>query len=549
MKNQELVTLFLENDYLISPDIIETIQKNIDQDFFIKIKEKIQSEDKPIIINKDIFNSILKTSQKLDINWTEFEKSRVEFEKEKNKNIYLTFLDILNYDISKEKKEKIDQIMKEVSEPEKKIIITKPKPVDSNVMVLKSYNKEPIKRHIKDFVSHFRLRYNSIKSILQNRSELQGVTSIARLSQKREGEKASIIGMVREISTTKNKNLLLQIEDLTGTISALITTSKKELSEKAKNIVLDETIALIGNLGKKIIFTNEILFPDIPINKELKKANEEVYAAFISDLHIGSKLFLKKDFENFINWLNYKSPDNLEIAKKIKYLFILGDTVDGIGIYPGQENELEIKDIKEQYNLLYDYLAKIRSDLKIILCPGNHDAVRLSEPQPPLDKKFTKKIYELPNITLVSNPALVNIHSTGTFSGFNVLMYHGASFHYYIDHIESLRLNNATDKPSLIAKILLQKRHLAPSHTSNLYIPDIERDDLIIDKIPDVLVTGDMHKSDISSYNNTILISCSCFQSKTGFQEKIGNNPDPSKVPLLNLKTREVKMLFFGENE
>ena len=41
----------------------------------------------------------------------------------------------------------------------------------------------------------------------------------------------------------------------------------------------------------------------------------------------------------------------------------------------------------------------------------------------------------------------------------------------------------------------------------------------------------------------------SCWQSITPFEEKVGNNPDPCKVPVLNLKTREIKIMDFSENK
>ena len=54
--------------------------------------------------------------------------------------------------------------------------------------------------------------------------------------------------------------------------------------------------------------------------------------------------------------------------------------------------------------------------------------------------------------------------------------------------------------------------------------------------------------SAISYYNNILVISISCWESKTPYQEKMGNNPDFCKVPLFNLKTRNIRILDF-ENE
>ena len=124
-------------------------------------------------------------------------------------------------------------------------------------------------------------------------------------------------------------------------------------------------------------------------------------------------------------------------------------------------------------------------------------------------------------------------------------MYHGASFHGTINNIESLRTSNPYDKPTLVMKELIKRRHLAPTHSSTVYIPE-EKDPLMIRRIPDIITTGEMHKPCVDSYNNIILISNSCWQSTTAYEEKVGNHPDPCKVYMLNLKTREIKILDFS---
>ena len=70
-------------------------------------------------------------------------------------------------------------------------------------------------------------------------------------------------------------------------------------------------------------------------------------------------------------------------------------------------------------------------------------------------------------------------------------------------------------------------------------------DSMLIKEIPDVITTGDMHKSDIEKYNGVLIISNSCWQTQTAFEEKVGNQPDLCKVPVLNLKTGQIKILDF----
>lgn len=396
---------------------------------------------------------------------------------------------------------------------------------------------------VEDFVHYFRERYLTLKTFFQDKP-LDNLCSIGKLTDQQRN--LSVIGLVSGKKMTKNKNILLDLEDLTGHVTVLIRHDKKELFDKANDVVLDEVIAVRGVGSREIIFTNELFTLDI--FNEIKKCPEEIYAAFTADLHVGSKKFYEENFLKFINWLNGElgSDKQKEIALKVKYLFIVGDSVDGVGVYPKQESELLIKDIREQYARLAELLKKIRKDIKIILCPGGkHDAVVQIEPQPRLSKDMAPALYDIPNLILVPNPSLVRIAGSESFLGFDVLVYHGDSYDYYMDRVDSLRANNSKMRPDLIMHFLLKKRHLAPSHTSTTYYP-FEKDFFVIQKVPDIVVSGHIHKSAISRYNGILTISCSCWQAKTSYQEKFGHEPDPCKIPLLNLQTGKASIIDFN---
>lgn len=421
------------------------------------------------------------------------------------------------------------------------IIEKKPFP---NIKILSSNITPYRKIEVKDFITHFKNRYNFFKDCLKEKKELENPVSINKISGNRN---FSIIGLVSSKRITKNKNLMLEVEDLTGRISILVSQDKENVMKKAKEILLDDVIGIKCSGSGDFIYANDIVFLDCG-TPEKKKADEEAYALFISDMHIGSKLFLKQNFERFINWLNGQDADEKTKDKisKIKYLFVVGDNVDGVGVYPGQEQLLEIKDVRDQYALLAEYLRKIPSHIKIVLCAGQHDAVRVPEPQPALDAEFAKEITEMSNVYLVSNPALIEMNCCEKKAGFKVLIYHGASMHSWIDEIEDLRQGQANLNPSKVVKYLLKHRHLSPMHSGNVYVPGENEDSLVIKEIPDIIVTADLHRTDVDLYNNILIICCSCWQSITPFEEKVGNQPDPCKVPMLNLKTREIKILDFS---
>jgi DNA polymerase II small subunit len=247
----------------------------------------------------------------------------------------------------------------------------------------------------------------------------------------------------------------------------------------------------------------------------------------------------------FIKYLNKEIPgSNKAEIDKIKYLFIVGDLVAGVGIYPAQERDLTLNNLEEQFSKAAEMLGKIRKDIKIIISPGNHDGVRLMEPQPVLDEKYAWPIFNIKNVFLTGNPAYVNIGAKDGFSGFDILTYHGFSFPYYSNIIPSLVKTDALNNPEKIMAYLLKNRHLAPANKSVQHTPS-EQDNLIIRKIPDVFVSGHIHKSGIAYYNNILMIAGSCWEDLTPFQEKMGNKPDFCKVPVFNLKTRQIKILDF----
>lgn len=543
---QELVNTFLKKGFLLSPDVLDSL-KTIKLDEF---NEKINKISKgPIILNNDLFLLIKAGESLVDVNWVEFEKSRTLLEKGRDEGMYHVFLDLMNYNISEEKKAMLNQVLENVKKPENLPLEEYKDDSSTSVVVMKAYEENENKKTVETFVQHYKARYNSLKRILQHRTELQNATSISRILNKTNREQVSIIGLIVDKQITKKGNILITLEDLSGKIKVLINQNKGELYELGKDLVLDECVGINGVTGDKIVFANNVLLPDVPHGKEIKKCDEEVYVSFIADFHYGSSYFLKDDLLKFIKWINGElgSSEQRQMAKKVKYLFIGGDLVAGVGIYPGQEADLDVSDIYEQYKGIANYLSMIRKDIKIIICPGNHDSLRIAEPQPVLNKKYAAALWELPNVIMVTNPSLVNIHSSSNFEGFNVLMYHGYSFDYYGDNVEGIRIArpNISERAELIIKYLLQKRHLSPTHTATLFVPTEHEDPLVIDKVPDFFVCAHIHKASVGQYKHVTNVCCSCWQSRIPFQVRVGHIPEESRAVVVNLKTRETKIMKF----
>ena len=530
MDVKEILNFCIGKGILLDKEVLKLFQETKDFDSVKLILEKIVDHTHKKLITKDIFQENKEKVTKFFLDLPSDKQERLEELKIKLG---------LRIEISGKKTNILNQ--------DKKIIQTKDFDSDNSLNEIKVFPLDTTpkdKIEVKNFVKHYVNRFCRLRDILKESPELNNLISINKISGNRQTN--SIIGLVYDKKITKNKNILLEVEDLTGRIRVLITQNRPDTYEKAEEIALDSVIGFRGSGNRDVFFVNEVVFPDI-MNLERKKSPVEEHALFISDIHVGSKLFLEDNFLKFIDYLNGKIPNTPDFDK-IKYLFVVGDLVAGVGVYPNQERELEIKDIEGQYSRVAELFGKIRKDIKLVILPGNHDCVRLMEPQPILDERYAWPLYNLKNAVFTTNPSLVNIGAKKDFSGFNVLSYHGFSFPYYANTIPSLISADAINSPVKIMKYLLKNHHLAPTHSSAQYSPS-EKDGLLISEIPDIFVSGHLHKSAVAYHNNILVISNSCWERLTSFQEKIGNKPDFCKVPLFNLKTRQVKILDFYDEE
>ncbi len=514
MNSQDILHFCMQKGLLVDEEVLKLFSEAQDIDSVKLIIEKIQSKTQRRIITRNLFDEnkeqVCKVLSALP------EENQRQLEKLKIK---------LGLSI---------EISKEIEKP-----VEKPKEEFDGVRVLENL-PEPVKKiEAGDFVNYFRNRLSEMGKILQEHSEIKNLVSINKISGHTQG---AIIGIVSEKRVTKNKNLLLEVEDLTGSIRVLINQNKPDAYKKGEDIALDSVLGFVGSGNNEIFFANDVVFPESNLFQRKKSPVDEC-AVFIGDIHFGSKLFMKENFQKFIDYLNCKVPNTPE-AEKIKYLFIVGDLIAGVGNYPAQEKDLEIKDIEEQFISLAEMLGEIRKDIKIIISPGNHDGVRLMEPQPVLKERYAWALYDLENVIMTGNPARLNVGAKQGFSGFDVLTYHGFSFPFFANVIPSLIMEDSLNAPEKIMAYILKNRHLAPSHTAVQYFPHKE-DPLIIMKIPDIFLAGHTHKSAVAYYNNILTISTASWEAITEYQEKLGNKPDFCKVPIFNLKTRQVKILDF----
>ena len=380
----------------------------------------------------------------------------------------------------------------------------------------------------KQFVRTFRDRYERLSGKLRGRVNHRPATAIQDMPG---GDDAQMIGLVNDIRSTASGHWLVELEDTTGVFPCLVMKDKG-IADFVDELLMDECIAVEGTLADDsgILFVDNIYFPDVPRNHSPSTADRHVQAALISDVHVGSQEFHAEAWDRFADWLH------TEAARHVEYLLIAGDMVEGVGVYPDQDEELDIVDIYEQYEAFSERLKQVPGDLEIVMIPGNHDAVRLAEPQPGFDEEL-RDIMSAHDVRITGNP------STVTIEGVSVLMYHGVSLDEVIAELPADKASY--DDPHKAMHHLLKKRHVAPQYGGHMRLAPEEKDYLVIDEVPDVFHTGHVHKLGWGKYHNVLSVNSGCWQKQTEFQKSVNIDPDVAHAPILDLDTLDMTVRKF----
>ncbi len=391
---------------------------------------------------------------------------------------------------------------------------------------------------IEGYLEYFQDRFKRIVKLLKQRMDTRDAATIKDVFRAVSHSEVKIFCIVTEKRESKY-GILLKVEDMEASISALILrNSSRELLEKAKALLPDQVVCLnLTKSRKNLIIVKDLFFPDIP-QKKPRKAAEEVYAALISDLHVGSQEFMREEMSRFLLWLNgkYGAESQKAIASHVKYVVIAGDLVDGVGVYPNQIKELTVRDLSKQYKLVAKFLEQIPDYMELIIIPGNHDASRKALPQPALPKEYSEPLHETRNVLSLGNPSTVNIH------GLDFLLYHGRS----LDDVLATAVDMNFHSPERAMRLLLLGRHLAPIYGQRTSIAPGKRDFLVIERVPDVFHAGHVHVMKYDYYRGTLLVNSGAWQKQTNYQRKLGLKPTPGIIPIVNLQTLSVLPMDFA---
>ena len=388
------------------------------------------------------------------------------------------------------------------------------------------------------YAALFRSRFEKTMRILAQRPDSKRITKVAAIKQNaragkpmERGERSLhggagttvVAGLVMSKRSKKN-GLEVAIDDYTGIMSAMAVT--EEAKKQASMLAFDQMVMLELENAKGVpgLAIKSVISPDIPDHLP-NRSKSEAYAVLISDLHVGSKYFMEQEFLRFLDWLSMSDD---EIVRKIKFLCVGGDLIDGIGIFPNQDKELLETNTAAQMSHVAQLMSKIPKHIKTFVIPGNHDPGRRALPQPAFPKKDAgEKLYGLENCTMLGNPGFVELN------GVKVLMYHGQSLDDVIATIPGLSYS----KPAEAMKVLLKARHLAPIYGERTPIAPEQEDSMVITEVPDIFHSGHVHVTDVQNYRGTLVVNSGAWQAQTKFQQTMGIMPTPGIAIVVNLAT------------
>ncbi|MGI0010587.1 MAG: DNA-directed DNA polymerase II small subunit [Nitrosopumilaceae archaeon] len=376
---------------------------------------------------------------------------------------------------------------------------------------------------IDGFGALFASRYSKLLKIISQRAQAKKIIQINTVKVGKPKDEVFVGGLLmdRRIDRDVTK---LTVDDPSGSLETLIFN--KDIQSIANSLLVDQFVMqnIIGGKNGGFV-TKELIIPDVP-DHVTNRSKTETFAVLISDLHVGSKYFMEKEFGEFVSWLSSSDP----IAKKVRFVLVCGDVVDGVGIFPNQDKELVLVDIGQQMAKAAQMLDKIPKHIKVFIIPGNHDPGRRALPQPAIPEKHNLDLWNKENFFMLGNPSMIALN------GVKVLMFHGQS----LDDVVGSTPGLSYSQPAKAMRTLLKARHLSPIYGKRTPIaPEIE-DMMVIDEIPDIFHSGHIHVVDLDMYKGTLIVNSGAWQTQTAYQASVGITPTPGVAVIVNLATLKV---------
>jgi DNA polymerase II small subunit len=494
LKRIDLIKIFLEYNLNVTSDVLNyLIQKKLSENF---LRENVIPNiplDVPVLNLLDLKKLLDDQDQLLPL--TDEKKRENETKREAADGHPKT------NEIKEKIKDEKSSIQGKISRQPPKLVIQQEIP-----------EKTSDKPNIETFRLLFQDRYKQLSNILFNNIKNSNFLLKRNLlpTEIPGNKNGIIIGMVQDTRVLHTNKFVIQLEDSQDeTITNCVMVKDSVLFPEYRNILRDSVIGIEGVLPKDFnggfitaFWGKEIIRPGFS-SIVFTPTSTSYKILFLADFHFGSTFFSRNIFSKLVDFLTLTGlKSSVErIASDIDTIFIVGDLIEGVGRSTDQKDNLIHHSIQSQYSGLTKLLKRIPKDIELLIIPGEHDATQVALPQPAIDKKLAKELLALPNLKSYGNPLKLAIDTT------NFLLFHGQSNEAIFPY-HSL---SKTSNPSVGIQNLLEYRHLCPEYGSTIPLALYNKDYLVIDEIPDVLVTGHTHKAFYQEYKGVKIISCGTF--------------------------------------
>ena len=165
---------------------------------------------------------------------------------------------------------------------------------------------------VKGYNALFSSRFNKLKRIISERPESKMLKSISVVKSTKLENDVYVCGLVTARNAERNITKLV-LEDPSGSFEGIIFDD--ELQKTAGTLLIDQFVMVrVATAKNSGLMIKDLIMPDLP-DQKINKSESEVYAVFLSDLHIGSKYFMEEELVEFVKWIS--SPD--PVARKVRF--------------------------------------------------------------------------------------------------------------------------------------------------------------------------------------------------------------------------------------
>ncbi|MHA1977241.1 MAG: metallophosphoesterase [Candidatus Hodarchaeales archaeon] len=513
MEKVEILKIFLQFNYNTSAETLEYIQAQNISEEELKDLLRIRTQLDPVISLE-----ILKQSLKEKISKQE----------------------IIPHPLEDKSKDPQQEISHKQQSSQKDVI--KPKySIDMDIPY--KLSQEP---KITVFRNLFLDRYQALSKLLLQTldTETPVLKHTLKLEEVPHHRSGILIGIIHDTQVLHTNRFVIQLEDhLSGHTTKCVIVKDSPSFPEYRTILRDSVVGIAGVLPKNFhegnltaFWGKDIIRPSFK-DHHFSASEPSTKVLCLSDIHFGSKRFSRRLFTRLIAYLNgkVKIPDISFSPSEISTIIIAGDLVEGTGLVTNEDGEHRIDSYEKQYEQLNELLNEIPERITIFTIPGEHDASHLAIPQPAIDKKIGKALYSLPNVKNHGNPLRLTINKM------KFLIFHARS-------CESIfhRLMKIKQAPPILGfKELLEYRHLSPEYGSFIAYAPYPRDYLVVNEIPDVMVTGHFHQAGKDIYKGVRIATCGTFKKSLKTEEKTDKKTSIGVFPVVDTGTGEITMIDF----